>query len=367
MINQEIILKVTELMKKRNLDALLTVPSEDLVFLAGESPWLCERFQGLFLKQNGEMFYIVNLLSAGEIKSMLGEEFQIYTWWDGEDFADAVKDVFEKEGLSNARIGVNMAARAANILRISEKVPVCFTAAADLMNEVRIHKTPQEFAYMRKAAEIADRAVESLWKTVRPGMTEREVRAILRGYMEEYGGKNADAIVSFGANASYPHYMVSGEGAVLQEKDILLTDFGCSYEGFQSDMTRTVFIGEPTEEERRIYETVLQANLAGEAAVSEGAYIPDVDKAARKVIEDAGYGEYFTTRLGHGIGYHVHESPEIKQSNHRNLEKGMAFSIEPGIYIPGVIGIRVEDIVIINEQGEREILNHVPKELKVIV
>lgn len=184
--------------------------------------------------------------------------------------------------------------------------------------------------------------------------------------MQEFGGNGADAIVSFGANASYPHYMVSGEGAVLQEKDVLLTDFGCSYHGFQSDMTRTVFIGEPTEEEAKIYDIVLKANLAGEAAVKEGAYIPEIDKAARKVIEDAGYGQYFTTRLGHGIGYQVHESPEIKQSNRRNLEKGMAFSIEPGIYIPGVIGIRVEDIVVINEHGEREILNKVPKEMKVI-
>lgn len=366
MISQEAVTKVAKLMEERNLDAFLTVPSEDLVFLSGEKPWLCERFQGLFIKKNQEMFYIVNLLSEGEIRSMLGDEIKIYTWWDGENFADVVCEVLQKEGLKGRRIGVNMAARAANILSISEKMTVYFTDARDLMNEVRIHKTPEELEYMRGAAKIADKAVLALWEVVKPGMTEQGVRTILRNYMQEFGGSNADAIVSFGANASYPHYMVSGEGAILQEKDILLTDFGCSYHGFQSDMTRTVFIGEPTEEEAEIYEIVLAANLAGEAAVREGAYIPDVDKAARKVIEDAGYGQYFTTRLGHGIGYQAHESPEIKQSNRRNLEKGMAFSIEPGIYIPGVIGVRVEDIVVINEYGEREILNKVPKEMKVL-
>lgn len=366
MVNREAAFKAAELMKERNLDALLIVPSQDLVFLAGESPWLCERFQGLFLKKNGEMFYIVNLLSEGEIRSMLGEEMKIYTWWDGEDFTDAVCRALDGEGLSGARIGVNMAARAANILSIAEKMPVHFTDARDLLNEVRIHKTSEELKLMRKSAQIADRAIEAVWKVVKPGMTEREVQTILCGYMEEYGGKDAEAIVSFGANASYPHYMVSGEGAILREKDVLLMDFGCSYQGFYSDMTRTVFIGEPTEEEKKIYETVLAANFAGEAAVLEGAYIPDVDKAARNVIEGAGYGQYFTTRLGHGIGYQVHESPEIKQSNRRNLEKGMAFSIEPGIYIPRVIGVRIEDIVVINESGEREVLNKVPKEMKVL-
>ena len=366
MINQNAVTKVAELMKERELDALLTVPSEDLVFLAGEKPWLCERFQGLFIKKNGEMFYIVNLLSEGEIRSMLGSEIKIYSWWDGEDFTDVVCEVLEKEGLKGGRIGVNMAARAANILSIAQHMPVQFTDARDLMNEVRIHKTPEELGYMREAARIADKAVLALWEVVKPGMTEQEVRRILKNYMQEFGGSNADAIVSFGGNASYPHYMPSGEGAILQEKDVLLTDFGCSYHGFQSDMTRTVFLGEPTAEEVKIYETVLAANLAGEAAVREGAYIPDIDKAARKVIEDAGYGEYFTTRLGHGIGYQAHESPEIKQSNRRHLERGMAFSIEPGIYIPGVIGVRVEDIVVINEAGEREILNQVPKELKVL-
>lgn len=366
MLNRNAVEKLCEIMKERNLDAILTAPSNDLLFLMGESPWLCERFQGLFVKQNGECFYIVNLLSGGEVEAMAEGDFPVYTWWDGEDFTNVVEKVFAQEGLLGKTIGVNLGVRASNILQITNKMDVKFTDARDIFNEVRIHKTSEELDAMRASAEIADEALLATWKDIKVGMSEQDVRNIIRSHMDRLGGKDGDAIVCFGANASYPHYMPSGDGAILKEKDIILIDFGCTYKGFQSDMTRTVFVGEPTEREKLIYNTVLKANLVGEEAVFEGAYIPDIDKAARNVIEEAGYGEWFTTRLGHGIGYQGHESPDIKQSNERNLEKGMAFSIEPGIYISGEIGVRVEDIVVINEKGEREILNHVTKDIVVL-
>lgn len=365
MINQEAIRKIIPLMEAADLDALLVAPSEDMVYLAGCKPWLCERFQGLFIKKNGECFYIVNLLSGGEVRQLLGGGIRIYTWWDGEDFAQAVKKILEREGLIGKVIGTNIAVRASNVLHIQEQVNVVFKDARALINEARICKEPEELDCLRKAAQIADASIEDAWKLICPGMTENGVRQIMKKCIAENGGETGDAIVCFGPNASFPHYMPQGEGAILQEKDIMLIDFGCSYKGYQADMTRTVFFGEPTEEERSIYGIVLESNRMGEEAVAEGAYIPDIDKAARKVIEDAGYGEFFTTRLGHGIGCQPHEEPDIKQSNQRNLKRGMAFSIEPGIYIPEVLGVRIEDIVIVNENGEREVLNKVSKELKV--
>ncbi|WP_313371231.1 M24 family metallopeptidase, partial [Sedimentibacter sp.] len=152
---------------------------------------------------------------------------------------------------------------------------------------------------------------------------------------------------------------------VIQEKDIIILDWGCKYNGMCADMSRTVFVGDITEEERQVYEIVLKSQEEGEKAAVKGAYIPEVDKAARDVIKDAGYEKYFFTRLGHGIGYSVHEAPDIKKSNQRYLEEGMVFSIEPGIYIAGKFGMRIENIVAVTENGN-EILNKASKEIKII-
>ncbi|HBV68364.1 MAG TPA: aminopeptidase P family protein, partial [Clostridiales bacterium] len=132
-----------------------------------------------------------------------------------------------------------------------------------------------------------------------------------------------------------------------------------------ADMSRTVFVGDISEEEKKVYEIILASQEAGERAAVEGAYIPDVDRAAREIIENAGYGKYFPTRLGHGIGYSVHEAPDIKASNKRKLEKGMVFSIEPGIYMAGKFGMRIENIVAVTENGN-EVLNKASKEIKII-
>ena len=144
-------------------------------------------------------------------------------------------------------------------------------------------------------------------------------------------------------------------------------DFSCTVGGMYSDITRTVFVGKATEREKQIYNLVLEANLAGEAAAVNGAYVPDVDAACRKVISDGGFGEYFLHRMGHGIGYSVHEEPYIHGDNKIYLAPGMCFSCEPGIYIKGEIGIRIEDLVLINEKGETEILNKCTKELIEII
>jgi Xaa-Pro aminopeptidase len=145
----------------------------------------------------------------------------------------------------------------------------------------------------------------------------------------------------------------------------VVIDFGCTYRGYCSDTTRTVFVGRASEEDRAIYRVVLEANLAGEAAVRAGATAQDVDRATRSVIEKAGYGEYFINRTGHGIGVAVHEAPYIMEGNLQELGKGMAFSVEPGIYIPGRLGIRIEDIVLVTDKGG-EPLSAFPKDLAIV-
>ena len=202
------------------------------------------------------------------------------------------------------------------------------------------------------------------FEDIRPGMTEQEVKNCLFAHIKENGGINYRSIVASGPNGSYPHY--SNSNRVLQKGDAVVIDFSCEYHRVRSDMTRTIFVGEPSEFQRKIYDIVLKANEAAEAFVENGVYIPDIDACARNIITEAGYGKYFTTRVGHGIGYLAHETPFINRQTDDYLKPGNAFSIEPGIYLTGDFGVRIEDIVIINLEGEKEILNHVTKDYLIV-
>ena len=181
----------------------------------------------------------------------------------------------------------------------------------------------------------------------------------------EFGGEELsfEPIVASGPNGSMPHY--NDDKRVIEEQDLVILDFGCRYKGYCSDTSRTVFIGEPTEEQKKVYEIVLRANREAEKAVKEGVTAGEIDRIARKIITDEGYGEYFINRTGHGIGVEIHEEPFIKEGNKEILKSGMAFSVEPGIYIPGKFGMRVEDIVIVDGEKAR-ILNKSNKEMTIV-
>lgn len=356
--------KLVAEIQKSTLDAVLLCPSEELKFFAGFSPMMCERFQGLFVKKDGSMFYFCNLLYADELREELPASVPVYPWFDGDYMTDIMREVLEKEGLLGKVIGVNSTAQAFNILEIEDKVEVTFRNAKPLLEETRIIKSHEELDNLRHSAWIADQVFEKALGFIKPGLTEGEIGDFLMREMVALGGETPENIVAVGSNASYPHY--SGRDRVVGEQDLVLLDFGCTYHGMYSDISRTVFVGDATEEQRRLYDIVDKANAASEAAAKEGAWIPDVDQAARDVLGEYGYAETLVNRVGHGIGYMVHEAPDIKKSNERRLERGMVFSIEPGIYIGGKVGMRIEDIVCINENGETEVLNKAPRELIII-
>jgi len=355
--------RLVKAIRAHKLDALLVAPSEDLVCLLGFSPMLCERFQGLFVTAEGSSFYICNLLYVDELAEHL-ERKDIYSWFDGDGFVSTVQKAFMEKGLLGGRIGVSQSVRAFNALAIAAAMDVTFVDAMTVIHEARMLKTEEELGGLRKAAAIADAAFGRTVAQMKAGMTEQQVKDILFGHMSALGGVNPEGIIASGPNGALPHYM--GGGRALQKGDAVVMDFGCTVDNMQSDITRTVFMGPPPQKQQDIYALVLESNLKGEAAVAEGAWIPDVDKAARDVIEQAGYGPYFTARLGHGIGFLIHEAPDIKRTNERALEKGMAFSIEPGIYLAGEFGVRIEDIVCVNHRGDAEILNKAAKEWIVI-
>ena len=346
--------KLASCMRASGLDGMLVCPSEELLFLTGYTPKMCERFQGLFVTAEGKCFFICNRIYEGEIKNAYGGAMQVYSWMDGESMTAAVGAALEPNGLAHKALGVNSTAPAFNTLDIARDCGVTFVNGLDVLEEARIIKTAAEADDLRKSAKITDDVFKMVIKFIRPGLKEADIKNFLLEKMSEAGGGKPWAIVASGANSSYPHY--SGTERVIEELDMMILDFGCTVNGMFSDMSRTVFVGGITEEWRKIYGIVRKSLDAGSAAAVTGAFIPDIDKASRDIIENAGYGENFLNRLGHGIGYMIHEGPDIKKNNQRNLESGMAFSIEPGIYIAGKVGMRIENIVLATEEGN-EVLN----------
>ncbi len=342
-------------------DAVLLCPSEELRFFAGFSPLMCERFQGLFLKKDGTMFYFCNLLTGDEVRAAAGDAFPVYTWFDNAVMADALYDVFQKEGLLGAVIAVNSSAQAFNVLDIAEKTGARFVNGVPLLEQARIRKTAAELDALRKAASIADQGFRNTLPQIRAGMTEKQIHDILTGEMAKLGGADAGALVASGPNAGFPHY--SGDSRVVQPGDCIILDFGCLWEELHSDMTRTIFLEPVPREAQRLYWLLHRAQAAAEDAAREGAYVPDIDAAARAVLAREGLDGACTTRVGHGIGYMTHEAPYINAHNQMHLERGMCFSVEPGIYLPGRLGLRIEDIVAIDLDGRREILNQATKDL----
>ncbi|NLJ58843.1 MAG: aminopeptidase P family protein [Tissierellia bacterium] len=355
--------RLTNILKKENIDAILIAPSEEMEFIMGHNTHICERFQALFVKNDGSYFYICNLLTVDEVQSVLGPDVKVYGWFDGDVFTDTVKVAFEEQGLIGKTIAVNSSERAFLILQILDEIDVKFVNGKPLLEEMRMIKSDQEINDLRMAARITDESYEELLNFIKPGIKEVDIARKMNEIFKEKGADEGFTMVCSGPNSSYPHY--NDDQRVIQEKDIIILDWGCKYNNMCADMSRTVFVGGITEEERKVYEIVKASQEAGEKAAVKGAYIPDVDKAARDIIEKSGYGKYFFTRLGHGIGYSVHEAPDIKASNRRNLEKGMVFSIEPGIYLAGKFGIRIENIVAVTEDGN-EVLNQASKEIQII-
>jgi Xaa-Pro dipeptidase len=362
-MNKKYFDKLVSVLQKNNTDAILIAPSEEMEFIMGHNTHLCERFQALIIKKDGTYFYVCNLLTVDEIQDVLGPDIKVYGWFDGDIFTDTVKKAFEENGLIGKTIAVNSTERAFLILQIMDAVNVKFVNGKPLLEEMRMIKDEEELENLRMAAKITDESYDELLKFIKPGIKEADIARKMNEIFKEKGADEGFTMVCSGPNSSYPHY--NSDQRVIQEKDVIVLDWGCKYNDMCADMSRTVFVGDISEEERQVYEIVLASQEAGEKAAVAGAYIPDVDKAAREVIEKSGYGKYFFTRLGHGIGYSVHESPDIKASNKRNLEKGMVFSIEPGIYIAGKFGMRIENIVAVTKDGN-EVLNKASKEIKII-
>ncbi len=234
----------------------------------------------------------------------------------------------------------------------------------DAIEQLRMIKTPDELALLKRASLIGDQAFTHMLEFIKPGQTEKEIALELEFTMRKLGadGLSFDPIIASGTNGALPHARPTDKP--VQKGELLTMDFGCIYQGYCSDMTRTVAIGEVSGQLKEIYDLTLKAHLAALAALRPGLTGAEVDTVARNIIAEAGYGEYFGHGLGHSVGLEVHEAPNLSQREDRILQVNMLETIEPGIYLPGIGGVRIEDLAVLTENGAESL---VTSEKKLIV
>jgi Xaa-Pro dipeptidase len=283
--------------------------------------------------------------------------------WDA-----AFRKAAQALGLEAKRIGVEpRQLRLMEYRHVKAGAPEAdFPDATDVLSALRLKKDKAEVDAMRKAVQIAQDALEAVIPQIKIGMTEHELSSELVMQLLKHGSEPElpfAPIVSAGPNSANPH--ASPTERKLQAGDLLVVDWGAAYDGYISDLTRTFAVGEVDEEYKKIHAIVQESNAAGRAAGKPGAPCADVDKAARDVIEKAGYGKYFTHRTGHGIGMEGHEAPYMRGDNMQLLEPGMAYTVEPGIYLTGRNGVRIEDDMVVTETGV-ESLSDMPREIRVV-
>ena len=359
---------ISHALTESGLDALALNPGFSLLFASGLHFHLMERPVLALFSVDGQIAIVLPELEMAkladlpyEVKAFPYDE-NPKTWT--EVFRNAIKD-FDLDG---KKIGVEpLAMRIFEYRYLQIAAPrATFPDATETIASLRMIKGEKEIDALRKAAEIAQDALKATLPMIKIGVSEKEIASELLSQLLKHGSETPlpfQPIVSGGENSANPH--ATPTARELQEGDLLVIDWGARYDDHVSDITRTFAMDEIDAEYRKIHEIVQEANAAGRAAAKSGLPAKVVDIAARTVIEDAGYGEYFTHRTGHGIGMEGHEAPYMRADNERILEVGMAFTVEPGIYLPNRNGVRIEDDLVITKNGA-ESLSTLPREIVVL-
>lgn len=345
-----------EALDRLGAEWLLAAPSADFRWLTGAAARSTERLLIFALPRSGAPFCLVPRLEASPLSAEC-PWLELEIW---EEHEDPFERLARRVDLARRpAVLVSDGLRAATLLRLASATE-CRPAGLAL-EPLRAIKDTGELALLATAAEHADRVVEAAADWMRPGMTERSVARHVLTAFEELGDTDPWAIVASGPNAAMPHHFSSDKK--LAHGEIVLLDVGASTGGYGSDITRTYWLGDPPAEARRVFDVVNAAREAGISAVRAGASPEDVDRAARSVIEAAGLGLRFMHRLGHGVGLEIHEPPYLVAGNRTPLASGMVHSVEPGVYLEGRFGVRLEDLVVVEEGGARR-LNHAPFDLR---
>lgn len=349
--------KLQRLQKDAGVDFVALVPGANLLYFTGIHYHLSERPIIAIFPANpmDRPALIVPKFETGKaLNSPVKVNWRLFDYMDGQNPQDAADQVVRELCLSGKTIGVEPTQmRVLESGLLTHLTPAAQqVSAADVLKQLRMTKDADELDRMRRAAKIPERVLAEALKRIKPGMTEREVAGVFMSVSFELNPQEpaSPPLVQTGLGAAFPHAF-AGSRAVTKG-DLMVVDFGAVVEDYGSDITRTIAIGgEPTPELKNIYEIVKQANAAGRAAVRPGILAEDVDKAARAVIDRAGYGQYFTHRTGHGLGLEGHEAPYMVSGDRTVLVPGMTFTVEPGIYIEGKGGVRIEDDMVVTADG----------------
>ncbi|HEX5936726.1 MAG TPA: Xaa-Pro peptidase family protein [Actinomycetota bacterium] len=346
----------------RGLDALVISPSPDLAYLTGYDPMPLERPTLLLLRPGREPVMLVPALEAAPAAaSPVGGHLELVPWNDGSDPYEAAGRLLA----GAARVAVADRLWSSHLLGLQRALPETgFTAAGAIMGRLRAVKDGHELEAMRRAGRAADESFRQILELSFQGRSEVDVAQDLADLLVRNGHARAEfTIVASGPNAASPHHEPGGR--TILPRDAVVMDFGGELGGYFSDTTRTVVVVEPPDGFEPAYDVVRDAQAAAVDAVRPGIETQDLDRIARSAIEGAGYGERFIHRTGHGIGLEVHEPPYLVEGDRTVLEPGMTFSVEPGVYLDGRFGIRIEDIVVVTEDGV-ERLNRSARDLRVV-
>ncbi|HEX6499429.1 MAG TPA: aminopeptidase P family protein [Micromonosporaceae bacterium] len=352
----------TEAAIRAGLGGLLVTPGPDLAYLTGYRPHETERLTMLVLTPDRQPTMVVPTLERPDAERAPGAKaVTLVDWRDGSDPYALAADLVTAQG----PYGMSDSAWAMHLLALQRARPgTRYVSLTESLPMLRAVKDERELARMAAAGAAADAAFNDLLGVRFAGRRERDIAADLAQLLREHGHDTVEfTIVASGPNGANPHHAPNNR--VIQPGDAVVLDFGGLLDGYGSDTTRTVAVGEPGESLSDVYDVVRRAQQAAFEAVRPGVACQEIDRVARQVITEAGYGEYFVHRTGHGIGLTVHEPPYMVEGETQPLVPGMCFSIEPGIYLPGRLGVRIEDIVTVTEDGGRR-FNNSTRELRVV-
>ena len=341
--------------KAAEMDCLALVPGFNLQYLTGQEFFLLERPFITFIPadETAQLVVVIPELEAPTWQSTIPFEAQLLPWMDESGPSEAMRQAAASLNSLKALGVEHLRMRVLEQDLISRHMPeVRFVEGERALDPLRLRKDANEIASLGRAAKALEAALEDSLSRTQPGMSEREICNNLTAAILQLGGEAVplEPLVQSGPNSAHPHGRTGDRH--VSAGDLLLIDFTTTVDGYYADMTRTFVVGSAADDrQQEVYETVKAANIAGRKAARPGVTCQDVDRAARSVIDDAGYGAYFIHRTGHGLGLDVHEPPSIVEGNQLQLEEGMVFTVEPGIYIDGWGGVRIEDNLVVTEGG----------------
>jgi len=351
--------RARRLMRENHLDAIMLIGGTSMKYFANIDWWLSERTFTLILPAKGDAFFVSPAFEEDRAREQINRgpfagKADIRIWQENESPYERVAQGLKDRGISTGRLGIEETVWFFKSDGVAHAAPsITFTSATPVTAGCRMHKTQHEIDLLQLANEVTLKAYEAAWRALKPGMTQHDFSRMVSQAHDRLGFPG-DAGVQVGEYSALPHGSI--EPQKVEEGTILLIDGGCSVEGYHSDISRTFVLGKPTDKMKKVFDIVHRAQGAALAQARPGVEAQSVDAAARKVIEDSGYGpgyKYFGHRLGHGIGMDDHEWPYLVGGDTWKLEPRMSFSDEPGVYIRGEFGVRLEDCMHITEDGAK--------------